>query len=154
MKSIPKGQNRGFTDRVFHQTMSIVTPEPSHRPQTWAIFRSPSINQQSYRKSLIQSSCLPLRLVFDLARHQTCPFRIVSRTDQRSIVLCLHLEGLLAYAIHDDLVAALGPKAMAYNTVTRHLTFMRPSSAPPKLLSTLNQVYLTPTIPTGRSQQP
>jgi hypothetical protein len=40
---------------------------------------------------------------------------------QRSIVLSLHLKGLSAHAIHDDLVAALGPKAVAYGTVTRCL---------------------------------
>jgi hypothetical protein len=41
--------------------------------------------------------------------------------DKRSIVLYLHLKGLLAHAIHGDLVATLGPKAMAYSTVTRCL---------------------------------
>jgi hypothetical protein len=58
---------------------------------------------------------------FHLTRRQTCLFRIVSRMDQRSIVLYLHLKGLLAHAIHDDLVATLGPTAVAYSTVTRYL---------------------------------
>jgi hypothetical protein len=38
--------------------------------------------------------------------------------DQRSVVLYLHLKGLLAHAIHDDLVAILGPKAATSQTVT------------------------------------
>jgi hypothetical protein len=41
--------------------------------------------------------------------------------DQRSIVLCLHLKRLLAHAIHDNLVATLDLKVVAYGTVTRHL---------------------------------
>jgi hypothetical protein len=41
--------------------------------------------------------------------------------DQRSIVLYLHLKELSAHTIHDDLVAALGPKAVAYSRVTRYL---------------------------------
>jgi hypothetical protein len=40
--------------------------------------------------------------------------------NQRSIVLYLHLNGLLAHAIHDNLVATLDPKAVAYSTVTRY----------------------------------
>jgi hypothetical protein len=41
--------------------------------------------------------------------------------DHRSSVLYLHLKELCAHAIHDDLVAILGPKAVAYSTVTRYL---------------------------------
>jgi hypothetical protein len=41
--------------------------------------------------------------------------------DQRSNVLYLHLKGLLGHAIHDDLVATLSPKAVAYNMVTPYL---------------------------------
>jgi hypothetical protein len=41
--------------------------------------------------------------------------------DQSSIVLYLHLKALSAHAIHDDLVATLGPKAVAYSRVTRYL---------------------------------
>jgi hypothetical protein len=41
--------------------------------------------------------------------------------DQSSIVLYLHLKRLSVHAIHDDLVAILGPKAVAYSTVTRCL---------------------------------
>jgi hypothetical protein len=41
--------------------------------------------------------------------------------DQRSIVLYLHLKGLSAHAIHDDLGATLGPTAGAYNAVTCYL---------------------------------
>jgi hypothetical protein len=41
--------------------------------------------------------------------------------DQRSIVLYLLLKWLSAHAIHDDLVATLGPKAVAYSMVTRYL---------------------------------
>jgi hypothetical protein len=57
---------------------------------------------------------------FDLTKPQTCPCSIVSRIDQRSIVLYLHLKGLSAHAIHDDLVATLGPKAVVYSRVTRY----------------------------------
>jgi hypothetical protein len=41
--------------------------------------------------------------------------------DQRSIVLYLYLQRLLAHVIHDDLVATPGPKAVTYSTVTRYL---------------------------------
>jgi hypothetical protein len=41
--------------------------------------------------------------------------------DPRSIVLYLHLKGLSVHAVHDDLVATFGPKAVADNTVTRYL---------------------------------
>jgi hypothetical protein len=41
--------------------------------------------------------------------------------DRRSIVLYLHLKRLSADAIHDDLAATLGLKAVAYSTVTRYL---------------------------------
>jgi hypothetical protein len=41
--------------------------------------------------------------------------------DQRSIALYLHLKGLSARAIHDDHVATLGPKTVAYRRVTRYL---------------------------------
>jgi hypothetical protein len=101
-------------------------------PQMREILRSPSTNDQSYRKYLIQSSCLPLRLVSYLITLQTCPFRIVSRGDQRSIVHYLHLKELLAQAIHDDHEATLGPKAVVSSTVRRYLSFVRPSSASPK----------------------
>jgi hypothetical protein len=37
---------------------------------------------------------------------------------QRPIVLDLELKGLSPHEIHDDLVATLGAKAVAYNTVT------------------------------------
>jgi hypothetical protein len=96
----------GSGDLVRH--MSISMQKPNHGPQMWAIFRSPSPSKQSDTKYLIQSSWLPLRLVFDLAGHQICLFRMVSRTDQRSIVPYLHLKGLSAHAIHDGLVVTLG----------------------------------------------
>jgi hypothetical protein len=140
-----------MTYRVFQRTMSISIREPSHGSQIEAIFRSQSTSKQLYRIYLIQSSRLALRLVFYLTRRQTCPFGIVSRMDQRSIVLYLHLKGLSAYAIHDDLVATLGPKAVAYSTVTGSPSFVRLSSAPPKSLSTVNQVHRASTIPTGLS---
>jgi hypothetical protein len=41
--------------------------------------------------------------------------------DQRSIVLYLHLKGLLAHVIHDDLVSTLDSKAVGYSSVTRYL---------------------------------
>jgi hypothetical protein len=49
--------------------------------------------------------------------------------DQRSIVLYLHLKRLSAHAIHDDLVATLGLKALAYNTVTRYFREAERSTA-------------------------
>jgi hypothetical protein len=49
--------------------------------------------------------------------------------DQSSIVLCLHLNGLSDHAIHDDLVATLGPKAMANSMVTRYLRKAKPGTA-------------------------
>jgi hypothetical protein len=52
--------------------------------------------------------------------------------DQRSIVLDLHLKGLSAHAIHHHSVPTLGPTAVAHRTVTRYLSFVRPSSARPK----------------------
>jgi hypothetical protein len=70
---------------------------------------------------LNESSCVSWRPVSDPTRRQTCPFRVVSRMDQRSIILYLHLKGLSAHAVHDDLVAAHGPKAVAYGTRRRHL---------------------------------
>jgi hypothetical protein len=106
---------------VSHRTMSISIQEPSHGPQMWEIFRSPSTRKQSYRKSLIQSSCLLLRLVSYRAGRETYSFGNVSTMDQRSIVLHLHLKGLWPHVIHDDLVAILDPEAVAFSTVPRYL---------------------------------
>jgi hypothetical protein len=114
-------KNQSSLYRVSHRSMNISIREPNHGPQMGVIFRSPSTSKQSHRKCLIQSSRLPLRLVFDLTRRQICPCRIVSRMDQRSIVLCLPLKGLSAHAIHDDLAATLGLKAVAYIRVTGSL---------------------------------
>jgi hypothetical protein len=41
--------------------------------------------------------------------------------DQQSIVLYLSKKGLSAVAIHDDLLATLGPEAVSYPSVTRYL---------------------------------
>jgi hypothetical protein len=144
---LPIGINNG-NDRVSHRTMSISIREPSHGSQMWTLFRSQSTSIQTCRKYLIQSSCLLWRLVLELTRRQTRLFGIVSRMDQRSIVLDLHLNGLSAHAIHDDLVATLGCKALAYSPAIHYFTFVRLSSAAPKSLSTLNLVHLTSTIPT------
>jgi hypothetical protein len=38
--------------------------------------------------------------------------------DQRTIVLSLRMKELLSEAIHHDLVATLGPEAVAYSIVT------------------------------------
>jgi hypothetical protein len=103
------------------ESMSISIREPSHGPQLWAILGTPTARKQSDKKSLIQSSCLQWRLAYDLTTRQTYPFDNVSRTDQRSIVLDLHLKDLSANAVHDDLVATLGTKAVAHNTMTRYL---------------------------------
>jgi hypothetical protein len=140
--------------RVSHRTMSISRPEPGHGPQMGAMFRSPSTRKQSYRKDLIESSCLPLKLVFYLIRRQTHSFCIVSRTDQRSIVLDLHLEGLLAHAIHGGLVAKLGPKAVAYSTVTPYLHEANLGTAEVTLDPEPSSPDLTPRIPTGFSWHP
>jgi hypothetical protein len=106
---------------MSHRTMSISIQGPSHGPQMGTIFRNPRTTKQSYRKYLIQSSYLPLRLVLDLARRQTCPCRIVSKKDQGSIVLYRHLRRLLAHVIHGDLVATVWPKAVPCNTVIGYL---------------------------------
>jgi hypothetical protein len=126
--------------RVSHRTMSISIPEPSHDPQMRAIFRGWSTSKQSSRKYLIQSSYLPLRLVFYLTRRRTCLFGVVFRIGQRSIVLYLLLNGLSDRAIHDDLIATLGPKAVAYNTMTRYLREAKPGTA--EITLDLNQVNL------------
>jgi hypothetical protein len=41
--------------------------------------------------------------------------------DQRSSTIYLDLKGLLARAIHENLVATLGSDVMTYSTVTRYL---------------------------------
>jgi uncharacterized membrane protein len=49
--------------------------------------------------------------------------------DQRSIVLYLHLKGRSVHVIHGDLVATLGPKAVAYSTVRYYLREAKLSTA-------------------------
>jgi hypothetical protein len=142
-KGSPSQSLEGLIYRVFHRTIIISIPEPSHGRQMGKIFRSQSIRKQSYRKYWIQSSCLLLKLVVDLTRSQTCPFSLISRMDQRLIVLALHLKGLSVHAIHDDPHAPLGPKTKAYSRVSCDLTFVRPSSSVPKSLSILNYDHLT-----------
>jgi hypothetical protein len=129
--------------------MSISIWEPSHGPQMWAIFWSPSTRKQLYRKCLIQSSSLLLRLVCCLNRRQTGPCSIISRMDQRSIVLYLHLKGLSAHAIHDDLVATLGPRAVTYSTVTGHLREAKLGTAEVTVDPESRSYHLAWTIPTG-----
>jgi hypothetical protein len=46
---------------------------------------------------------------------------IISSMDQRTIAFYLRMKGLSAEAIHQDLVAILGPEAIAYSTVTWYL---------------------------------
>jgi hypothetical protein len=101
--------------------MSISIADPSHDPQMWEISRSPSTGKQSYRKYLGPTPSPPVMVVLHLTKPQTCPSSIVSRMDERSIVLCLHVKRLSAHEIHDDLVATLSPKAVAYSTVTCYL---------------------------------
>jgi hypothetical protein len=74
--------------------------------------------------------------------------------DQRSTVLYLHLKGLSAHAILDDLMATLGPKAVAYNTVTRYLRDAKLGTAEIILGLEPSLPHLTSTIPTGLSWQP
>jgi hypothetical protein len=57
-----------------------------------------------------------------------------------------------AHEIHDDLVATLGPKTVAYNTVTRHIREVKFGSA--EITVDPQSVHLTSTIPTGLSWQP
>jgi hypothetical protein len=97
---------------------------------------------------------MPLRFISYLTRRQTRPFRIVSRTDQRPIVLYLHLERLSAHAIHDDLVAILSPKALAYSTVTRYLGEAKLRTAEVPLDPELSSPRLDSMIPTRLSCQP
>jgi hypothetical protein len=65
--------------------------------------------------------------------------------DQGSLVLYLHLNWLLAHAIHDDLVATLDPKAVVYSTVTQYLREAKLGTT--VSLSSLSQVHPTSTIP-------
>jgi hypothetical protein len=74
--------------------------------------------------------------------------------DQRSVVLDLHLKGLSAHAIHEDLVATLGPKAVAYSTVTHHLREAKLGTAEVTLDPEPCSLHLTSMIPTGLSWQP
>jgi hypothetical protein len=90
-----------------HRTVSILLWESSQGAQEWEILDSQLLSATEAR--------------FFLTRRRTCPFPIVSRIVQRSIVLYLHLKGLSTHAIHDDLVATLGSKAVVYSTVTRYL---------------------------------
>jgi hypothetical protein len=49
--------------------------------------------------------------------------------DPKSIVFYLHMKGWTARAIHDNLVAILGEKLTAYDTVTWYLREARINSA-------------------------
>jgi hypothetical protein len=50
---------------------------------------------------------------------------------QRPIVTYRSLKGMSAHEIHDDIVAVLGPDAVSYSSVTRHLRQERvPPSKP------------------------
>jgi hypothetical protein len=111
------------------------------------------MSKQSCRNYSIQSSCLPLRPVPCLTTSQTCPFGIDSMIDQRSIVRHLHLKGLSAHAIHDNLVATLGPKAVASSRVTRYLREAKLSTAEVTLNLEPSSPHLASTIPTGISWQ-
>jgi hypothetical protein len=105
-------------------------------------------------KYLIQSSWLPLRLVLDLTKHRSCLSSIRSRMDQRSIVLDLHLKGLSAHAIHDDLMVTLVPEAVTYSRVTRYLCEAKLGTAEVTLDLEPSSYHLTWKIPTGPSWQP
>jgi hypothetical protein len=74
--------------------------------------------------------------------------------DLKSIVLYLHLKGLSVHAIHDDLVATLGPKAGAYSTVTRYLRETKLGTAYITFNPESRSSHLTSRIPTGQSWQP
>jgi hypothetical protein len=134
--------------------MGVSTREPGHGPQISAIFGSPSASTQPYRRYLIQSPCLPLRLMFYLTRPHICPFHIVSKMDQRSIVLYLHLKELSARAIHDDTVATLDPKAVASSTVIPYLREAKLGTIDLTLDPEPSSHHLTSTIPTGLSWRP
>jgi hypothetical protein len=68
---------------------------------------------------------------------------------QRPIVACLSLKGMSAREIHNDIVATLGPDAVAYSSVTCYLGEARfPPSKPhladvQKDLDDSDQVILT-----------
>jgi hypothetical protein len=134
--------------------MIISIRGPSHGPQMGAICGCVSTSKESYGKYLIQSSCLLLRLVSYLTIRQSCPLNIASRMDQRSIVLFLHLTALSAHAVHDDLAAALGRKAMASSRVTCYLREARLGMPEVTLDSEPSSSHFTSMISTGLSWQP
>jgi hypothetical protein len=51
---------------------------------------------------------------------------------QRPIVADLSLKRMSAREIHDDIVTTLGPDAVSYNSVTRHLREARFSPSKPE----------------------
>jgi hypothetical protein len=55
--------------------------------------------------------------------------RFISVTDQKAIVLYLHMRGMLLDAIHEDLMHVLGENAVACSTVTK---YVRREKFPPK----------------------
>jgi hypothetical protein len=72
---------------------------------------------------LIQISCLPGRFVFTSPDVKLVCLALSPRwtKDQLSSVSTSEGTHVLADVIHDDLVAILDPKAVAYSTVTRYL---------------------------------
>jgi hypothetical protein len=70
---------------------------------------------------------------------------------QRSIVLCLHLKGVSAHGIHDDLVPTLGPNAVAYSPVTGYFRESKLGTAEVTLDPEPRSHHLTSMIPTAIS---
>jgi hypothetical protein len=66
---------------------------------------------------------------FDLTRWKICPCSILSKIDQMSIVLCLHLKGLSAQAVHGDLVATFDPMAVGCDMVISSIDEVRLDAA-------------------------
>jgi hypothetical protein len=56
--------------------------------------------------------------------------------DQKPIVLCLRMKGMVLDAIHDNLVHTLGKDAVVYSTVTKYVRSAqfsgRKEAAPPE----------------------
>jgi hypothetical protein len=78
--------------------------------------------------------------LFQFTRSSACPFGIVSRLDQTSIVFDLQLKGLSAQVMPVNLVATLDHTFVAYSMVTRHLRDVKLDA----LESTLNREPISP----------
>jgi hypothetical protein len=68
-------------------------------------------------------------LMFDPPTDQTWIVGMLSKMDQRSVVLDLHLKRLSAHVVHDALLSRLSSKAVTNNTGMRYLHRAKLSTA-------------------------